>query len=218
MTAKNHRTTFADCDRVIALAGILQSAYLVDQIASKGIVEKTPFNASLNSLFYFDADTASDIYGGVAGVKCGLTILGNILRASSIDNYRNCIRYSLAILHLQKKLSKDNALLDIIRQRLEHTEKKAAHYTDNSNGIAASCAGIYQDTISTYKYRIQINGDMQQLQNTDNVDKIRALLLAGIRSAVLWRQLGGRRWQLILSRKSVLNTVNHLLSSSTDNL
>jgi high frequency lysogenization protein len=35
--------------------------------------------------------------------------------------------------------------------------------------------------------------------------EIRALLLAGIRSARLWRQLGGHRWQLVISRRKLLN-------------
>ncbi len=48
---------------------------------------------------------------------------------------------------------------------------------------------------------------MRHLQQTDNAAKIRALLLAGIRSARLWRQLGGHRWQLIFSRRKLLATL-----------
>jgi adenylosuccinate lyase len=39
---------------------------------------------------------------------------------------------------------------------------------------------------------------MRNLQQPSNAAKIRALLLAGIRSARLWRQLGGHRWQLVI--------------------
>ena len=39
---------------------------------------------------------------------------------------------------------------------------------------------------------------------------IRALLLAGIRSAVLWRQLGGRRWRLVTQRQRLLQIAHDL--------
>lgn len=41
--------------------------------------------------------------------------------------------------------------------------------------------------------------------------KIRALLLAGVRSAVLWRQVGGRRWQLFLWRNKFAKLAKKLI-------
>ncbi|HKM37225.1 MAG TPA: DUF489 family protein, partial [Thiopseudomonas sp.] len=38
--------------------------------------------------------------------------------------------------------------------------------------------------------------------------KVRALLFAGIRSARLWRQLGGRRWHLLTKRGAMLHELN----------
>ena len=54
---------------------------------------------------------------------------------------------------------------------------------------------------------------MQFLQNPRNAERIRALLLAGIRSATLWRQLGGNRWQLFFSRRKILKDAYALLRS-----
>ncbi|MEK7758734.1 MAG: DUF489 family protein, partial [Pseudomonadota bacterium] len=50
------------------------------------------------------------------------------------------------------------------------------------------------------------------LSNPAIADKVRAALLAGIRSAVLWRQLGGRRWQLLFSRGKLARTAAELLA------
>lgn len=61
--------------------------------------------------------------------------------------------------------------------------------------------------------RLQIHGEMQFLQNPRNAERIRALLLAGIRSATLWQQLGGNRWQLFFSRRKILNDAYALLRS-----
>ena len=44
-------------------------------------------------------------------------------------------------------------------------------------------------------------------------DKIRACLLAGIRSAVLWRQVGGSKWQLLFHRKKLVQAAQQLYST-----
>lgn len=198
--------------QTIALAGILQSVHLVNQIATTGSVNPESFNATINSLFQFDADTPLEIFGGAAGIELGLDILKDILSGSAKEDYRAHIRYSLAILHLQKKSGRDDEMMTLIRRRLEHASVKAEHFTDNHQEVAASCAAIYQDTISRFKYRIQVAGNAHHLQNSVNADNIRALLLAGIRSAVLWRQMGGRRWQLFFSRGRLLRTATELRS------
>jgi high frequency lysogenization protein len=94
---------------------------------------------------------------------------------------------------------------------LRHTEKNLEHFSQDINQIASSIAAIYQDTISHMKYRIQITGSLQQLQNTNNADRIRALLLAAIRSAWLWRRVGGSRWQFLFGRAKLLKATNALI-------
>src|SRR5690606_26637288 len=63
---------------------------------------------------------------------------------------------------------------------------------------------IYQQTISTLGKRIQVTGEPKLLQQEAIADRIRALLLAGVRLGWLWQQLGGRRWHLILRRRPLL--------------
>ena len=98
----------------------------------------------------------------------------------------------------------------VVRSRLEHTQFKSEYFASHVQEVCHSLSGIYQDTISTFKYRIKVTGSMQQLQNPANADLIRALLLAGIRSAVLWRQLGGRRWRLLAQRRRLLQVAHDL--------
>ena len=52
------------------------------------------------------------------------------------------------------------------------------------------------------------------LKDTDIVHRIRACLLAAIRSAALWRQLDGAGWQLLLQRKRLIETAQRLLGRS----
>ncbi|MEE8058082.1 MAG: high frequency lysogenization protein HflD [Pseudomonadales bacterium] len=206
----NYSTSNRNSAQVIALAGVLQSAYLVDQIARTGDFPLESYNPSINSLFQFEADSPESIYGGIHGIDLGLRVLLNILGGSNTGEYRSIIRYALGILYLQKKLSCNEELMDIIHSRLQHTSLKADHFTDNLQAVASSIASIYQDTLSHFKFRIQVSGSMQQLQNPQNVDNIRALLLAGLRAAVLWRQVGGKRWHLFISRQRLLQTAREL--------
>jgi len=76
--------------------------------------------------------------------------------------------------------------------------------------VVANLAGLYQETLSTFKFRIQVGGDPRLLQNTENAAKIRALLLAGIRAAMLWRQVGGRRWHLLFFRSRLRPSLKKL--------
>lgn len=197
--------------QVLALAGILQSTYLVDQIAQTGFAAAESVNPSINSLFNFDPESPEAIYGGIHGVKLGLQLLNDILSGSRTQSYRAAIRYALGILHLQKKLSAKPELLEVISSRLQHTAIKADHFSNDSSSIAASVAAIYQDTVSNFKFRIQVSGSMQQLQNPKNAEMIRALLMAGIRSSVMWRQMGGKRWQLLVYRQRLLDCCRELL-------
>ncbi|MCP4993969.1 MAG: lysogenization regulator HflD, partial [Gammaproteobacteria bacterium] len=72
--------------------------------------------------------------------------------------------------------------------------------------ILGQLADIYSQTLSTMQPRIMVNGEPLHLQNSDNTNYIRSLLLAGIRSAMLWHQCGGKRLQIIMSRQKIINT------------
>lgn len=197
--------------QVLALAGILQATYLVDQIARTGSADSASTNGILHSLFVFDTDEPLAVYGGLHNVQLGLRILRDLLAGQRRDEYRGCIRYGLGILHLQRMLAGDDRMQTTIRNRLQHTEKNLEHFSQDINRIASNIAAIYQDTISHMKYRIQITGSLQQLQNSHNADRIRALLLAAIRSAWLWRRVGGRRWQLLVARHKLLKATESFI-------
>ena len=59
-----------------------------------------------------------------------------------------------------------------------------------------------------------IRGEQSHLLNENTAARIRTLLLAGIRSAVLWQQLGGGKWKLFLKRKKYVPVAENLLRST----
>jgi len=199
--------------QVIALAGVCQAARLVDQVSKTGSYPMEFLEPSIHSLFVFNPDTAADLYGGVAGVKLGLHNLSNLLADKNARENHELVRYVFSLLYLERKFAGNRDMMSVVRARLEHTKFQAEHFTDNVNQLCRSISGIYQDTLSHQRFRIRVTGSAALLQDPVNADIIRALLLAGIRAAFLWRQLGGRRWSLLLRRRKLLQTSQNLSRS-----
>lgn len=196
--------------QAIALAGVAQVARMVDQISKTGSCPQDFLDTSIQSLFVFDMIKAEDLFGGVGGVKLGLQNLSSILASRQSPETRDIVRYLFSILHLEKKFAANADMQKIVHSRLKHASFNAEHFTDHVHGVCHSVSAIYQDTLSHMRFRIKVTGSATHLQNEQKADIIRALLLAGIRSAFLWRQLGGKRWKLLMQRKQLLETSQRL--------
>ena len=196
--------------QTIALAGVAQCARLVDQISKTGSYPMEFLESSIHSLFEFDPDSVEQTYGGLAGVKLGLHNLSSLLASRQSQENREMVRYVFSLLYLERRFAADKEMMAVVRSRLGHTSFRAEHFASHVNDLCHSVSGIYQDTLSKLKFRIKVTGSVQHLQNPQNEDIIRALLLAGIRSAFLWRQMGGRRWKLVFQRKRLLATSQNL--------
>lgn len=197
--------------QLIALAGLLQACYLVDMLAQTGNAPDESLNPSIRSLFVFDPPTAAAVYGGRPGIKLGLRLLRDMLGASRHREPQTS-RYALAVLHLQKKLQQQPEMNRIIHSRLQHSAINLEHFNSDIKNIASSVGAIYQDTISSFRFRIQVVGSARQLQDPQCAELIRSLLLAAIRAAVLWRQSGGRRWHIVTRRRQYLALIDDWLS------
>jgi high frequency lysogenization protein len=196
--------------QAVALAGVAQAARLVDQLSKTGSYPIEFLEPSIHSLFEFDADSVVDVYGGLPGVRLGLQNLSSLLANRQEDENRDVVRYVFSMLYLERKFSADSGMMSVVHSRLQHASFKAEHFAGHVNDICHSISGIYQDTLSKLRFRIKVTGSAQHLQDTQNADIIRALLLAGVRAAFLWRQLGGRRWKLLLQRKKLLAASQNL--------
>jgi len=198
-------------DQVIALAGVFQATYLVDELAKKGTIPEETFKTCLNSLLKVNADSTLAVFGDHQSIQLGLRELINVLEKLQNRTRNEMVRYSLTLLYLESKLSKRNDLLEIMSKRIQQIQRQTHHFDVIHNNIIGAFASLYKDTVSTFPQRIQVTGDPKFLSVDENADKIRALLLAGIRAAVLWRQVGGSRWKLVFLRKSVLDIARGLV-------
>ena len=206
--------------QVIALAGVVQASRMVDQVAKTGSYPAAFFEASLRSLFAFDAPTVDAVYGNIQGVKLGLRSVVDMLTDATNEDHVAMGAYVRGLLKLEDQFGKRHDLQEVVASRLGHVNFKAQHFSDDAVELAASISAIYQDTISHLPYRIKVKGNVQHLQQTKNADLVRTLLLAGLRSAHLWRQLGGRPRHFLFKGGKLAATASDLsrqLSPVTDN-
>jgi high frequency lysogenization protein len=202
-------------DLTLSLAGLVQAVALVEQLAKTGQVPADAFNTSINSVLDLNPANSLSIYGGdVKNLQMGLELLQELL-IKNTARHQDLIRYALGVLHLQKKLSGRKDMLNVIASRIEQANQQAQHFSNTHENVIANLGGIYSDTLSTFRFRIQVKGDYNYLQQQRIANQIRALLLAAVRSAMLWRQLGGNRWQLIFQRKKIAECVKEMLKSLT---
>jgi high frequency lysogenization protein len=196
--------------QTLALAGVAQAARIVDLAAKTGSWP-TPFvEASVHSLFCFDPNEVEEVFGTIQGVRLGLEQLSTCLRLSQDPAAADTLRYMLAILQLEKRFARRDDLLSIVHSRLKHTAYKAENFSSDIISLSSNISSIYQDTLSGLPYRIKVTGSAQHLNNPRVADIVRTALLCGVRAAFLWRQLGGSRFKLMLSRGSIASTAGRL--------
>jgi len=188
-------------DRTVALAGVYQCISLVHQVANSGMMDVFNFEVIISSLLKQDPDKTEDVYGELTNLRSGFELITNQLGDSSKPTNNDINRYVVTLLHLERKLGQNSNMLNLISSRLEGVNNQLEHYTVTHENVLANLADIYSDSISKLSPKIMVKGEENFLSQTNNANKIRALLLSGIRSAVLWRQVGGTRWQLLLKRK-----------------
>jgi high frequency lysogenization protein len=198
-------------ERTMALAGIFQATELVRQAANHGTWSGYAADTCLDSLLAIEADTVEDIYGSTNRLRLGAETLVSILQGDR--KYMEALAYAVSIMQLENKFRKNNKMQALIGSELiaiaDFDDGSEVHEIKDLQ--AGKIARLYTSTVSTISPRIVINGRPQHLQVDRTVSWIRTLLFAGLRSAVLWRQMGGGRFNLMFGRKKMLEQAQTLL-------
>ncbi|MCG3725559.1 lysogenization regulator HflD [Vibrio cincinnatiensis] len=197
-------------DRTIAFAGICQAVTLVQQVAKNGHCDSNAFATSLQAILKTNPNSTLDVFGNEANLKIGLESLVNGIDSTPAGN--EMTRYIISLMALERKLSSRRDAMAQLGDRLQTLERQLAHFDLLDDTMISNLASVYLDVISPIGPRIQVAGTPAVLQQTTNQHKVRALLLSGIRCAVLWRQVGGRRRHLIFGRKNMIEQAQLLLA------
>jgi high frequency lysogenization protein len=212
-------------DRTLALAALFQATRLVQQVANSGHADEQDMETCLNSIFRVDVERAADAFGGVDRLSTGLRTLveqlgGNAFAGSNRQNDGQnhqqkkdlyITKYVAGVMVLEKRLKNNPPMLTTISDGIDRARQQIEHFSLLHENVIASLAHTYSQTISTLKPRIMVQGEHVYIANPNNANRIRALLLAAIRAAVLWRQCGGTRWQLLFQRGAIVAEAQRLL-------
>lgn len=199
-------------DKTIALAGVFQTASLVRQIGYTGLVDLHDMTTVIRSLFQANPESAQAVFGSLENLRSGLQCMIEQLNPVQGKRDLDIARYVINLLHLERKLRKNKTLLALVQEGLEKAQQQSEHFTITHSNVLANLAGLYSNTVSKISPLIMVVGDQNYLSSPSNVNKIRALLLAGIRSAVLWSQVGGSRWQILFARRHFIREAKRILS------
>jgi high frequency lysogenization protein len=200
-------------ERVIALAGVLQASGLVRSLAVRGHTDPIATRISLASIFKIDADNAADVFGGVANLRLGLETL--VAQVESGQRDTGLTRLLINIMRLERVLAGHSDILNALREGIEAIGRDATPDDADFSAATPRLAQLYANTLSTLRPRILVEGTPRFIADPANVDRIRALLLAAIRSTVLWRQLGGSNWRLFFRHRQYAMMARGLLAQCT---
>ena len=110
-----NETTLSNLElQTIALAGVAQAARLVDQVSKTGSYPLEFLEASVHSLFEFEADSVIDVFGGIAGVKLGLHNLSSLLASRQAQENRDVVRYVFSLLYLERKFAANPDMMSVV--------------------------------------------------------------------------------------------------------
>lgn len=203
---------YSDKDRVLALGGVYQAARLAREIARHGMCDAAAFEASRETLFEFSPESVEAVFGDRGGVAFGMRALLSQLEQPAQRDLE-ISRYVVSLLHLADRLMRDADSMQGLRDDLAALARRREHIELDDPVVHRQLSEIYQERISVLGPRIMVRGEPLHLQNPGNAARIRVALLAGIRAAVLWRQAGGKKWQLLLRRKAIAATARELVDT-----
>ena len=185
-------------DRVLALAGLAQALRQVRRIADTGQADAQVVATALDSVFRIDAPSPLGVYGDAAALRPGLRVVRDYLANAGDDPLLP--RLALAVTQLERRFSRDDAMAGRVHEGILALAPTAERLGSAHPDVLATLGALYADTVSQLRPRVLVQGNPHYLAQPGVVAEIRAVLLAALRSAVLWRQLGGSPWDFLFRR------------------
>lgn len=199
-------------DRALALAGLLQAVHLVQQMAQTGQAESKPLAACIDSLFRFEAETPEAVFDGAIKLEPGLQRLVNQLEGGA-GRDAALTRMAMTVLHLERRFMRQHGAVEAVRAGLEDIGRQHAHWGPTHPTVLARLGELYAKELSPIGPRVLVQGNPVYLGQPDLVGEVRATLLAAVRAAVLWRQLGGSYWDFLFGRRALVQSARGWLES-----
>jgi len=196
-------------DRVLALAGLAQALRQVRRVAETGQAEGPVLETALESVFRIDADSTDAVYGGAANVRPGLMLLRDYLANRGQDPLLP--KLALAVTQVERRFVQEDEIAGRVHDGILAARIDAQRLGTAHPEVLAKLGTLYAETVSHLRPRVLVQGNPHYLGQAAIVADIRAMLLAALRSAVLWRQNGGSPWDFLFQRGAMARAVEDLL-------
>ena len=187
------------------MAGMLQAATLVNQLARSDSFDRTALHAATYSLIKLESDSIDELYGGPFGIDLGLRTMARLFPTRPDSEAREIYQYAAGTHQLAMKLEKLQKTAGIIHSELATLGERFAEFEETDSeekdmALQSELADLYSRTVSFMSPRIIVQGSSGRLQDPVTVSRVRTALFSGIRAAFMWHQFGGRRIHLLFSR------------------
>ncbi len=192
-------------ERTLALAGLVQALAQVRRVADTGQANAAILTTEMDSVFRIDASSPADVYGGIEALRPGLTLLRDYFGNQARDE--QLPRLALAVLQLERRFVREDAMAERVQAGIRAQSGEALRLGSSHPDVLATLGSLYSETLSHLRPRVLVQGNPHYLGQATVVSEVRAILLAAVRSAVLWRQLGGSLWDLVLRRRDMLAAI-----------
>lgn len=193
-------------ERMLALAGLVQALRQVRQIAETGQADTAVVTTALDSVFRIDAASPAAVYGDARALMPGLNLLRDYFGNQGTDDLLP--RLALAVIQLERRFVREDDTAVRVRDGIVALSPSAERLGSTHPDVLAALGSLYADTVSHLRPRVLVQGNPHYLGQAGVVAEIRAVLLAALRSAVLWRQLGGSLWDFLLRRSEMAQAVD----------
>lgn len=197
-------------ERMLALAGLVQALRQVRQIAESGQADHAVVGTALDSVFRIDAASPEAVYGNALALEPGLRLLRDYFGNQGHDELLP--RLSLAVIQLERRFARESDTARKVHDGIVALVPSAERLGNSHPEVLAALGSLYADTVSHLRPRVLVQGNPHYLGQAGVVAEIRAVLLAALRSAVLWRQLGGSLWDFLLRRREMLAAIQSRLA------
>ncbi|MBB1287687.1 high frequency lysogenization protein HflD [Pseudoalteromonas sp. SR43-6] len=189
--------------QLMALAAMCQVAKQVQKIAQYGSNNEHDLEILLSSIIQTSPESPEDVYQGTDNLRDGYKTLMAQLTAGAQKDVE-IVKYVGGLMQLERALNANDKSLNELGKRIDDIHRRLDHFAITDESVVAGLADIYSSVLSPLGHRIQVYGKPELLKQQLTQNKIRALLLAGVRSAVLWRQMGGKRRHFFFSKRKIL--------------
>lgn len=203
-------------ERVLALAGVVQCAAIVDALATQGDADEYATKASIDAFFLRDSRQIEAFFENTANVGLGLIRLGELFSGSPTEEVRRQTGYAFQMVQLSKQMADRPDMLGVIGADMDRMEALGDNLNEQER--RAQVGELYQKTISKLSFRIQVQGQHGYLRQEETASTIRAILFCGIRFSHLWRQQGGGQMDFLFRKSQIKNIAGQLAEKSKTKL